>query len=96
MRDVAEELTGILLDRALRIAMSKMRIRSGRMWLPSVVGERGDYLYTVGREGRGNVGLRLEQLAGLLRTVGVFESSSASWKLGHRGELLFGGRRDFV
>jgi hypothetical protein len=90
LRDVAGELTEVLLDRAMRIAMSKMRLRNGRMWLPSVVGERGEFLYRVGREGRGNVGLRLDQLAGLLRGVGVFDSSSAGWTLGPRGVELLG------
>lgn len=90
MRDVAAELTGVLLDRALRIATSKMRMRDGRMWLPSVVAERGEYLYTVGREGRGNVGLRLAQLAGLLCGVGVLQSSPERWSLGPRGVELFG------
>lgn len=90
LRDVAEELTSVLLDRALRIAMTKMRMRDGRMWLPSVIGERGEFLYRVGREGRGNVGLRLEQLAGLLRGVGVLTSSNAGWALGPRGVELLG------
>ena len=90
LRDVARELTDVLLDRAQRIALSKMRMRNGRMWLPSVVGERGGYLYTVGREGRGNVGLRLEQLAGILRGVAVLELASGKWQLGTRGEELLG------
>lgn len=90
LRDIASELTDVLLDRAQRIALSKMRMRNGRMWLPSVVGERGGYLYTVGREGRGNVGLRLEQLAGILRGVAVLGQASDTWKLGPRGEELLG------
>ncbi len=90
MHDVAADLTAVLLDRALRIAMGKMRMRDGRMWLPSVVAERGDYLYTVGREGRGNVGLRLEQLAGLLRSVGVLQQTPNHWALGTLGLDLLG------
>lgn len=90
LRDVAAELTGVLLDRAQRIAMGKMRMRGDRMWLPSVVGERGEFLYTVGREGRGNVGLRLEQLAGLLRGLGVLTATEDGWTLGPRGQQFLG------
>jgi hypothetical protein len=93
IRDIAGELTEVLLDRAMRIAMSKMRMRDGHMWLPSVVAERGDFLYAVGREGRGNVGLRLDQLAGLLRGSGVLDFTGDRWVLASRGEDLLGGVR---
>lgn len=89
--DVASQLTDVLLDRAKRIAMNKMRIRNGKMWLPSVVAERGEFLYTVGKEGRGNVGLRLEQLAGLLQGVGVLELVGESLALSTRGTELLRG-----
>jgi hypothetical protein len=90
LKDVAAELTDVLLDRAQRIALSKMRMRNGRMWLPSVVGERGGHLYTVGREGRGNVGLRLDQLANILRGLGVLGETEGTWHIGTRGEELLG------
>lgn len=89
LRDIAADLTDVLLDRARRIALGKLRVSNGRLWLPSVVDERGDYLYTVGREGSGNVGLRLEQLTGLLRGLAVIETNGVVWQLGPRGEQLF-------
>jgi hypothetical protein len=55
-----------------------------------VVGERGGHLYTVGREGRGNVGLRLDQLANILRGLGVLGETEGTWHIGTRGEELLG------
>jgi hypothetical protein len=89
MADVAADLVHVLLDRARRIALAKMRIRNdGTIWLPTRVHERGDFLYKTSDEGSGNVGLRLTQLAGILAAVSVLDPGTDRWSLTPAGEAL--------
>ncbi len=89
MPDVADELVTLLLDRSQRIAMRKMRVgKDGRIWLPTRVHERGDFLYKIGDEGSGNVGLRLDQLAGILAALGVLDRDRAGWSVTAMGDEL--------
>ncbi len=87
MADVGAELVRVLLDRARRVALNKMRWERGHLWLPTRVHERGEFLYRTSREGGDNVGLRLHQLAGLLAAVGVLEPGRP-WTVTPVGEEL--------
>lgn len=72
MHDIAGDLTEALLDRAKRVAFRKMRIRpDGTIWLPTRVHERNGLLYAVGSETPRNVGVRLEQYARILTSLGI-------------------------
>lgn len=76
MSVVAADLVDVLLDRAKRVAFRKMRIRpDGTIWLPTRVHERNGLLYAVGRETARNVGIRLEQYARILTSLGVLKLS---------------------
>jgi hypothetical protein len=90
LSDVAAELVTVLLDRSRRIAMGKLRTqRDGTVWLPTRVQEHAGLLVAVGREGSGNVGLRLAQLAGILEVLGVLERGGGRWGITAEGaELL--------
>lgn len=90
MRAVAADLVDVLLDRAKRVAFRKMRIRpDGTIWLPTRVHERNGLLYAVGRETARNVGIRLEQYARILTSLGVLEQSAGTTVVSDLGvELL--------
>lgn len=90
MNDVAADLVDALLDRAKRVAYRKMRIRAdGTIWLPTRVHERNGLLYAVGRESPRNVGVRLEQYARLLTSLGVLDRNDGQVQLSDAGtELL--------
>jgi hypothetical protein len=91
MSDVAAELVTLLLDRARRIALKKMRLeRNGRVWLPTRVHERGEYLFRIGDEGSGNVGLRLRQLVDILVDVGVLDPTDNGLRTSELGRQLLG------
>jgi hypothetical protein len=91
MSDVSAELVTLLLDRARRIAMKKMRVdRNGRVWLPTRVHERGEYLFRLGDEGSGNVGLRLRQLVDILADVGVLDPTATGLRTSDLGRQLLG------
>lgn len=87
LSDLSATLVQVLLDRANRIAFRKMRINAdGRMWLPTLVHERNGMLYKIGDESSRNVGLRIEQLAGLLSHVDVLDRSDGIWRVTDIGE----------
>ena len=89
--DVADELVRVMLDRARRIALHKMEVRSdGHVWLRSRVQESGEMLYKIGEEGSGNVGLRLSQLAGILAALGVLDWEHSGWSVTDTGLELLG------
>lgn len=93
MTDVAAELVQVLLDRAQRIALRKMRVGTdGSIWLPTRVHERGGLLYKIGDEGSGNVGLRVAQLAGILAALGVLVPGNEAWTVSDFGDELMGVR----
>lgn len=95
MRAVAADLVEAMLDRAKRVAFRKMRIRpDGTIWLPTRVHERDGLLYAVGRETARNVGVRLEQYARILFSLGVLEQAAGIPTVSDFGvELLRVGAR---
>jgi hypothetical protein len=82
MATVAVDLTEALLDRSKRVAFRKMRVRTdGSIWLPTRVHDRNGYLIAVGSETARNVGVRLEQFARILTSLGVLERSDGQTTL---------------
>ena len=61
------------------------RGKDGRLALPTRLHERGGLLYRTSREGAGDVGLRVSQLATVLAGVGVFEWGEVGWRLTEEG-----------
>ncbi len=87
VRDLAERL----VDRAMRVALSKMHTRSdGSIWIPTRVKERDGILYRVSSEGWGNVGLRIGSFSTVLAGAGVLEWTDDGWTLSPNGEALIG------
>ena len=89
LADIAADLVDVMFSRARRIAMRKMRINEdGHVWLPTVIREEGGLLSKTSSEGRDNVGLRLDQLHGILLALGIVSghSEAALTELGQ--ELL--------
>lgn len=88
---VVRDLAGRLVDRAMRVALSKMETRAdGSIWIPTRVKERDGILYRVSSEGWGNVGLRIGALSTVLAGAGVIESTEGGWSLSPKGEALIG------
>lgn len=86
LRDFGTQLTEVLLVRARRVAMLKIRRgRDGRLALPTRLHERGGNLYRTSREGSGDVGLRVAQLTTVLAGVGVFGWGENGWRLTDEG-----------
>ena len=91
LRDFTRQLAADLLARARRVALSKARREpDGKLWLPARLHERGDLLYRTSLEGRGDVGLRLDQLATVLSGAGVLHFPGECWRLTPAGEALLG------
>jgi hypothetical protein len=87
VRDLAERL----VDRAMRVALSKMHTRSdGSIWIPTRVKERDGILYRVSSEGWGNVGLRIGSFSTVLAGAGVLDWTDEGWTLSPTGEALIG------
>ncbi|MFD9565394.1 hypothetical protein [Streptomyces sp. NPDC059994] len=88
LRDVARQLTHDLVARSQRIALAKAQRRAdGNLWLPTRLHERGGLLYRTSREGRGDVGLRLDQLGSVLATCGVLHYDE-HWSVTRSGKAL--------
>jgi hypothetical protein len=68
---LARELAAILVRRAKRVALSKMRMQHGRPWIPSRLRDRDGLLSVHGEEGAGAVSLRTWSLAEVLAGVGA-------------------------
>ena len=89
LRDFARRLTADLLARGQRVALSKARRQpDGALWLPSRLHERGGLLYRTSQEGRGDVGLRLDQLTTVLAGAGVLRLIDGSWRVTPAGQAL--------
>ncbi|MEI5603749.1 hypothetical protein [Streptomyces brasiliscabiei] len=89
LRDVARRLTYDLVARSQRIALAKARRRAdGTLWLPTRLHERGGLLYRTSQEGRGDVGLRLDQLGTVLATCGVLHYDDQHWSVTRSGRAL--------
>lgn len=89
LRDVARRLTYDLVVRSQRIALAKARRRAdGTLWLPTRLHERGGLLYRTSQEGRGDVGLRLDQLGTVLATCGVLHYDDQRWSVTSSGRVL--------
>jgi hypothetical protein len=71
VRDLARELTELLVRRARRVALSKMELRKEGFWLPSRVREREGALFRSGEEGASDVALRTDTLRDVLCGVGA-------------------------
>jgi hypothetical protein len=80
LRDFARGLTVDLLARAQRVALAKARRQpDGRLWLPTRLHQRGETLFKTSDEGRGDVGVRLDQLTTVLAGAGVLVRTSGRW-----------------
>jgi hypothetical protein len=91
LRDFAHRLTPDLLSRGQRVALSKARRRAdGTLWLPTRLHERGDLLFKTSEEGRGDVGLRLDQLTTVLAGAGVVARVGGHWQVTPTGVALVG------
>lgn len=90
MRDFGADLTRQLVLRSQRIAMSKARLNAttGKLWMPTRVFERDGLLYRTSGEGGGDVGLRVEQLGGMLASLGAVRRAGPGWELTDIGEGL--------
>jgi hypothetical protein len=89
LRDFARELATDILVRAQRVALSKARRQAdGSLWLPTRLHERGDFLFKTSEEGRGDVGLRLDQLTTVLAGAGILHVADGSWQVTSAGEAL--------
>lgn len=89
LRDTARRLVHDMVARSQRIALAKARRRpDGSLWLPTRLHERSGLLYRTSQEGRGDVGLRLDQLGTVLATCGVLHRCKQRWSVTARGEEL--------
>ncbi|WP_189964593.1 hypothetical protein [Streptomyces violascens] len=89
LRDVARQLTHDLVARSQRIALSKARRGAdGSLWLPTRLHEHAGLLYRTSKEGRGDVGLRLDQLGSVLATCGVLRYDDQHWSVTRSGKAL--------
>ena len=89
VRDFARRLTFDLLDRAQRVALSKARrCPDGTLWLPTRLHQNAGLLFATSSEGRGDVGLRLDQLGSVLASSGVLAYNDGHWTLTQTGRSL--------
>lgn len=89
LRDFARLLVRDLLGRAQRVALAKARRRDdGSLWLPTRLHERGELLFRTSAEGRGDVGLRLDQLGTVLAGAGLLRFDQGRWATTAAGEVL--------
>jgi hypothetical protein len=89
LRDFGRQLVRELLGRAQRVALAKARRRAdGSLWLPTRLHERGGLLVRTSREGRGDVGLRLDQLGTVLAGAGLLRFDDDRWVVTAAGEVL--------
>jgi hypothetical protein len=87
LRDFARTLAADLVARSQRVALSKAVRRSeGTLWLPTRLQERGGFLFSRGREGSGDVGLRIDQLTTVLAGAGVLQRADGVWQVTPQGQ----------
>lgn len=86
---LADELTQILVRRAKRVALGKMRLIDGQPWIPSRLRDRDGLLAVRGEEGSGEVSLRTRSLAEVLAGLGALRrDGSGAFALTPTGEEL--------
>lgn len=74
VRDIGRDLAEILVRRAQRVALSKMYLtREGRPFVPTRLRDRDGVLSLYGREGDGDVALRIDSLADVLAGAGYVD-----------------------
>ena len=89
LADFVRDLTFDVLDRSQRIAARRAQLRrDGTYVRPGRVHEHAGKLWKTSNEGRGNVGLRLVQLARILTALGVLETVDDSLRLSDHGREL--------
>lgn len=71
VRDVAFELSGVLLARSQRVAMSKSSFVNGRWRVPTRLTVRDGYAFRESNEGGGPVSLRWDQLTQVMSGLGM-------------------------
>ncbi|KNC20361.1 hypothetical protein AC792_01140 [Arthrobacter sp. RIT-PI-e] len=93
VRDVAFELTGILLARSQRVAMSKSSFVNGRWRVPTRLTLRDGYAFRESNEGGGPVSLRWDQLTQVMSGLGMVRrvsgdagTSTDRWVLTRNGQ----------
>ncbi|MDN5759557.1 MAG: hypothetical protein L0H59_13675 [Tomitella sp.] len=67
-----------MLAQSRRVALRKVNFREGRMQVFSRLHERNDTFAAKSREGSGNVGLRVDQLAGIAVQLGLVEGNAVT------------------
>ncbi|OBG53706.1 hypothetical protein A5669_21980 [Mycolicibacterium fortuitum] len=89
LRDFGIQLVRDVMAKSQRVAMSKTVIREdGTLWIPSRLHQRGEELIAIAREGSGDVGTRLLQLAVNAAACGVFDVSGPTWRVTDQGRDL--------
>ena len=58
--------------------------------VPFRLHQRGAELVVTAREGRGDVGTRLPQLASIAAACGIFDRGGQRWQVTNRGRMLLG------
>lgn len=93
VRDVAHELTGVLLARSQRVAMSKASFTKGRWRVPTRLTVRDGYAFRVSNEGGGPVSLRWDQLTQVMSGLGMVKrvpgdtgGTAERWTLARNGQ----------
>jgi hypothetical protein len=76
LRDLGRDLIDDMLAQSRRVAFRKVEFKEGRMQVFSRLHERNDTFTARSREGSGNVGLRVAQLAGLATQLGLADRSA--------------------
>ena len=77
-----------LVRRSERIAYKKARLRDGQLWVPTRVWQRDGMLVRTSAEGGGDVGLRIDQLGGILASLGAASREDSGWTLSAMGREL--------
>ncbi|MEJ8277452.1 hypothetical protein [Pseudonocardia spirodelae] len=75
LRDLGCDLVDDMLAQSRRVAFRKVQFQHGRMQVFSRLHERNDTFTASSREGSGNVGLRVDQLAGLATQLGLADDA---------------------
>lgn len=87
----AASLAERLVDRAQRVALSKMELRKdGSVWLPSRIRERDGLVYQLNPEGWADVGLRIDTFGSVLLEIGALDRDGDSWQVSEAGRELLG------
>jgi len=87
---LAHELTEMLVRRAKRVSLSKMRLVDGRPWVPTRLRDRDGLLSVHGEEGAGDVSLRSWSLAEILAGLGAVDQGDDNiFRITARGEDLY-------